>query len=91
MMDDLKQLPSEKENLLMSHNMTRLDKIIKDVEAAAKKTNDMYYIADSLHALQNIIKSGSCNDCKAKLKCKYTPKLGQLIRYNCPFYERDDE
>jgi len=49
------------------------------------------YILDSLMALRNIYESGCCNDCTIKKICRYAPKVGQLVRYNCPFYERREE
>lgn len=44
-----------------------------------------YYEIDCLKALDKIVKSGNCNTCK-KVKCEYSPKPGQLVRYNCPHY-----
>lgn len=63
--------------------MSRLDKSIADVA----------YILDSLMAYRSIVESGCCNDCRiAKTSsCKYMPDLGQLVRYNCPFYERKED
>ena len=57
--------------------MTRLNNTIAEVA----------YILESLIALQNIMESGSCNECVSK-PCDYEPKLGQQVRYNCPFFER---
>lgn len=45
------------------------------------------YILDTLTAYRSIVESGNCNDCVIKNSCKYAPKPGQLVRYNCPFYE----
>lgn len=63
----------------MSEN--RLDKAIGDVA----------YIIDSLMALRRIYETGCCNNCKRKKECGYAPKIGQMVRYNCPFYERTKE
>lgn len=62
--------------------MSRLDKSIADVA----------YILDTLMTYRNIVESGCCNDCRiAKpYSCKHLPKPGQLVRYNCPFYERKE-
>ena len=49
------------------------------------------YILDCLMALRNIHDSGSCNDCGISVICDFKPKLGQLVRYNCPFYEKEGE
>jgi hypothetical protein len=43
---------------------------------------------DALMAYRNIVNSGDCNECKEKKNCKYAPKAGQPVRYNCPFYKR---
>lgn len=51
-----------------------------------KSIADVAYILDSLMALRKIYESGNCNDCVIKNSCKYAPKPGQLVRYNCPFY-----
>ena len=57
--------------------MSRLDDTISDVA----------YILDTLIVYRSIVESGDCNRCKANMNCKYVPKPGQLVRYNCPFYE----
>lgn len=58
--------------------MNKLDDTISNVA----------YILDTLIAYRNIIESGGhCNACAIKNSCRYAPKLGQPIRYNCPFYE----
>lgn len=41
-----------------------------------------------LNALKEIWDSGDCNDCRNR-GCLYKPKLGQLVRYNCPFYSKE--
>lgn len=63
--------------------MSRLDDAIANVA----------YILDALMVYRNIEQSGSCNNCKNRKPdvCGYLPKLGQLVRYNCPFYDRDQE
>ena len=61
--------------------MSRLDDAISNVS----------YILDSLMAYRNIVDSGDCNRCRKKKICKYAPKPGQLVRYNCPFYEQEGE
>ena len=57
--------------------MNKLDDTISDVA----------YILDTLIAYRSIIECGHCNACAIKNSCRYAPKPGQLIRYNCPFYE----
>ena len=46
------------------------------------------YIFDCLTALRNILETGDCNNCGAK-DCICKPKVGQMVRYNCPFYVKD--
>lgn len=46
------------------------------------------YILDVLKIYRDIVNSGNCNDCNKKKACEYAPKPGQLVRFNCPFYER---
>jgi hypothetical protein len=61
--------------------MTRLDGAIKDIT----------YVLDVLMAYRNIVKSGDCNECEKKKVCKYAPKPGHLVRYNCPFFAKEGE
>ena len=61
--------------------MSRLDDTISDVA----------YILDALMAYRNIVNSGDCNRCEKKKTCEHAPKLGQLVRYNCPFYKRVED
>lgn len=42
-------------------------------------------LVEWLKLLKNIRESGNCNRCKVS-DCEYRPKLGLLVRYNCPFY-----
>ena len=42
-------------------------------------------LAEWLKLLKTITESGNCNGCKVS-NCEYRPKLGLLVRYNCPFY-----
>ena len=68
----LKELKERREK-----EMGRLDNAISNVA----------YILDTLMAYRNVVDSGDCNRCVKKETCEYVPKAGQLIRYNCPFYE----
>ncbi len=60
--------------------MSRLDDTIANVA----------YILDTLIVYRNIAETGNCNICKNK-NCQWRPKLGQLVRYNCPLYEVEEE
>lgn len=55
-----------------------------------KTISDIAYILDSLILLRQIQNTGDCNVCKNK-ECKYKPKVGQMVRYNCPFYKVESE
>ena len=57
--------------------MSRLDDTI----------SNMAYILDTLMAYRRIVQSGDCNSCAVSKNCKYVPKLGEQVRYNCPFYK----
>lgn len=46
---------------------------------------DFRQLADWLKALKEIWDSGDCNDCRNG-QCEWKPKLGHLVRYNCPHY-----
>lgn len=60
---------------------TKLDKAIEEVA----------YILDCLTAYRTITEKGCCNDCKFRRGCKSCPKPGEVVRYNCPLYEREPE
>ena len=58
--------------------MSRLDDTISEIA----------YILDALVAFRQIVQSGDCNSCSEDKNCKYVPKAGEPVRYNCPFYKR---
>ena len=60
--------------------MDRLDNLIEDIA----------YLLDSLRALRNIWELNDCNKCTKKRTCKYVPKVGQMVRYNCPLFEGEE-
>ena len=47
--------------------------------------NELRQLAEWLKVLKEILDSGDCNDCRNG-QCEWKPKLGQLVRYNCPHY-----
>lgn len=59
--------------------MRTIDKYIASID----------YIRDYLVACREIMDSGCCNDCSKMRVCEYMPEVGKLVRYNCPFYERE--
>ena len=49
------------------------------------------YIKECLMAYKSIKNAGKhCNICNKK-NCKYRPELGELIRFNCPLFDEEDE
>lgn len=49
--------------------------------------NQKSYELECLTLLRDILNSGDCNCCAASKECVYKPKLGEMVRYNCPFYK----
>lgn len=45
------------------------------------------YELECLVLLQKIMNSGDCNTCAVSKNCEYKPNLGEMVRYNCPFYK----
>lgn len=44
-------------------------------------------LAEWLKLLKRILDSGDCNSCALlHSQCRYAPRLGEQVRYNCPFY-----
>ena len=62
--------------------MNRIDKVITQAES------EWLYIIDVLRAYREIVNTGSCNECASKLTCQYCPKAGEIVRYNCPHYQK---
>lgn len=58
---------------------------------ASMSANDERYIHECLSLLKNIQDCGDCNVCASKKNCQYAPKLGQMVRYNCPFYKKESD
>lgn len=51
-----------------------------EVIDATKKDNERLLL------LEEILKRGDCNTCGKRKDCEYAPKLGEIVRYNCPFF-----
>ncbi len=68
------------EKLRGERRMSRLDDTISNVS----------YILDTLIAYRHITESGNCNNCGERKTCQYIPKLGEQVRYNCPFYKTNE-
>ena len=51
-----------------------------------KTIADVANILDNLILLRSILETGDCNNCNNR-NCSFRPRLGQMVRYNCPCYE----
>jgi hypothetical protein len=77
----------------LSIKMLEKAKKLKEEEMAANKLDttisNVAYILDSLVALRQIQSKGDCNTCEGgEHGCLYMPNLGEVVRYNCPFYSQ---
>lgn len=57
----------------------------KHAEMWKECAKEQRQLAEWLKALKEIWDSGDCNDCRNG-QCEWRPKLGHLVRYNCPHY-----
>lgn len=48
---------------------------------------DYQFLVSILKDYKKIFESGNCNICAWKKRCDFVPEPGQLVCYNCPFYE----
>ena len=48
---------------------------------------DYQFLVSMLKDYRRIVESGNCNICAWKKRCDFVPEPGQLVRYNCPYYE----
>ena len=60
----------------------------QEVNSCKECASEHRQLAAWLKVLKEIWDSGDCNDCGNR-GCLYKPKLGQLSRYNCPFYRKE--
>lgn len=42
-------------------------------------------------AVKNIMACGDCNTCGISKTCQYKPNWGQMVRFNCPHYQKRGE
>ena len=60
--------------------------------ACKRSAIEHYQLAEWLKLLKRILNSGDCNDCAMfHRQCRYAPRWGEQVRYNCPFYSREEE
>ena len=74
---------NEKECKLWEGGVTEAFK--QKEEKLRKCASEHRQLAEWLKVLKEIWDSGDCNDCRNG-QCEWKPKLGQLVRYNCPHY-----
>ena len=68
------------------YNRSHNEKIRTNGAKGCEQLISLYrQLAEWLKALKEIWDSGDCNDCRNG-QCKWKPKLGQLVRFNCPHY-----
>lgn len=49
-------------------------------------------LAEWLKLLKRILDLGDCNNCASlSSPCRYRPRWGDQVRYNCPFYAKEGE
>lgn len=70
--------------MTLDEAIMKLDLIASDAFEGGNK-NEFRQLADWLRVLKEIWDSGDCNDCRNG-QCEWQPKLGQLVRFNCPHY-----
>ena len=58
---------------------------LKKIDSCLECASEHRQLAEWLKALKEIWDSGDCNDCRNG-QCEWKPKLGHLVRYNCPYY-----
>lgn len=58
---------------------------LKKIDSCLECAKEHRQLAEWLKALKEIWDSGDCNDCRNG-QCEWKPKLGHLVRYNCPHY-----
>ena len=60
---------------------------VNDIERTKRYAQENRQRAAWLKTLKEIWDSGDCNNCRNR-QCEWKPKLGQLVRFNCPHYVR---
>jgi hypothetical protein len=61
-------------------------------EMKRKCAKEHRQLAGWLKLLKRILDLGNCNDCALQnSQCRYAPRLGEQVRYNCPFYSKEGD
>lgn len=59
-------------------------------EGQKESAGQQWFIADCLRSLLEIFESGNCNEC-GNVGCPFLPKVGALVRFNCPHYIKKEQ
>ena len=63
---------------------------LDNADECKKCAEEHRQLAEWLKLLKRILDSGDCNSCALlHSQCRYAPRLGELVRYNCPFYSQE--
>lgn len=68
--------------------MTMLDNMIENLDSIR---DNVGYIVSCLIALRDIWAAGGCNECFWHCRCIYEPKIGEMVRYNCPRFKKAED
>lgn len=71
---------ADSQSIYLEETETRIDVTINALE----------YIASCLRGYKAITETGGCNECADRKTCSKRPKWGQIVRYNCMFFKRDN-
>ena len=71
---------ADSQSIYLEETETRIDVTINALE----------YIASCLRGYKAITDTGGCNECADRKTCSKRPKWGQIVRYNCMFFKREN-
>lgn len=71
---------ADSQSIYLEETETRIDVTINALE----------YIASCIRGYKAIIETGGCNECADRKTCSKRPKWGQIVRYNCMFFKREN-
>lgn len=77
-------------NTQISYFTVATGNIIEKLAAYENIHEDPAWVADAIAQYRSVC-AKSCNSCGRAKTCKYVPEWGQPVRYNCPFYEEQQE
>lgn len=64
---------------------------LDNADECKKCAEEHRQLADWLKLLQRILSSGDCNNCAMlHSQCRYAPRLGEQVRYNCPLFVQEE-